>query len=227
LDSRLQLGDHARPHPGDGALADAEHVGDHRLALALDQEPHQLLLPQIEAHHRPGEELLVLIVQLIGSQAGRRDARRLRQSRRRHVVERGERSLPPRLSSATPGDVDGPVMSQPLQKGAAVIRVGAAARVEWRDRRLTVGRARQPPQVVKDERHCVVEGRWITNAPLAEHAADHDRHNRLGGMDQVFEHDMTASVLPLAQQTLQIGSPRSYTAMIRMSDLIHEHAILW
>ena len=121
-------------------------MGDHRLALALQQEPHQLLIPQIEARHRPGEELLILgvlilAIHLIGSQAGRRETRRLRQSGCRHVVEPGERGLTPRLPSAPPGDVHRPIVGEPLEIGAAVIRGGAAARVKRRDSPLTVGGA--------------------------------------------------------------------------------------
>jgi hypothetical protein len=227
LDSRLQLGNHARPHPGDGALADAEHVGDHRLALALDQEPHQLPLPRIEARHRLLEHLILLVVRFITRLAVRGGAGPLGQPRRDDVVERGERGLPPGLPSAPPGDVDGPVMGEPLEKGTAVVGGGAAARVEAGHRRLPGHRTGQPTQVVEDESQGVVACRRIADAPLAEHTTDDDRHDWLGRTDQVFERGMTARRLPLAEQRREIVSLRTRTLRIYKGDLIHEHAILW
>lgn len=223
MNSRLELGDHARPHPGDGALADAEHVGDHRLALALDQEPHQLLLPGFEPRHLPAQELLLLIVRLVRGFAEHCESGPLGHLHDCDVVERRKGGLPPCPPSAPPGDVDGPVMGEPLEVRSAVFGNGAAIGVKRRHGRLPVGGAGQSSEVVEHQRQRVVDRRRIANAPLAEHAADHDHHHGCGGTNQVFERGMTSGRLPLAEQGAEIDAPGLRDATTAdVSTLIHE-----
>ena len=191
MDSRLQLGDDSGSEPRYRATADAEHVGDDRLALALDQEPHQLPLARVEL----AEGLLDGAVRRL--RFLRLRGRRLHdcpvcERRCRVPFNRGKGSHAAGIAAPAAGDVDRPVVGEPLQIGTAMIGSGPAHGIERRHRMLALCRSWQAAEVVEDQRDRVVERRRIANAPLPEDACDDEYRDRFRRMNQIFESGMAA-----------------------------------
>jgi hypothetical protein len=200
-------------------------MGDHRLALALDQEPDELPLPCIEPGYGLVQEAFLQVLSFLGIRGDRRHAAPFGKFCSRRIVECGEAGCLSRLPSPAAGNIERPVVGEPLQVGTAVVGSGAAARIEPSHGRLSSRRSRQASQMVEDERHRIVECRRITNAPLKEHAANDRGHDRLRRSDHLLERGVVSRRLPLAEQRLESDAGLSRHAPVRQAgSFIHEHA---
>jgi hypothetical protein len=178
-------------------------MGDHRLALALQQQPHQLALPWIELAHRLRDRTARRLV-VLATERRHLHGQPALQAGRGRILERRKRRHAAGIAPNAAGDVDRPVVGEPLQIGAAVIGRGAADRIEGGHCVLPRRRAGQAAEMVEDQGERVVEGGRIANASLSEHAADDQRRDRLRRMDEIFESRVAAGGLPVAQQCLEI-----------------------
>lgn len=203
MDSGAELDDHPAAEPRYRAVADAQHMGDHGLALALEQQPHQLALPRIELADHLGDHTARRLV-VLATERRHLHGQPALQAGRGRILERRKRRHAAGIAPNAAGDVDRPVVGEPLQIRAAVIGRGAAGRIEGGHRRLAHRRPRQPAEMVEDQGERVVEGGRIANPTLGEHPADDQRRDRLRRMYEVFESGVAAGGLPGTQQRLEI-----------------------
>jgi hypothetical protein len=185
-----EIADRPREHPGDGALADAEHVGGDGLRLAHEQQFHEQPGPRLELLDGPVQSRAELRhVEVIGSWWLVAEHGFVEVDDRREAADVA-------LATAVHADnVDRPAAGQHADPRRSRIAGMAAARHE----RLQAGairHAREPADVIEDEADRVVDRARVANPAAVQGLRRCVLHERAHGGEQHLERVVLARLLP-------------------------------